>query len=100
METAIQRDLGPASLSALHSLKAFPGSCIPLSCLEAQQLAQLKRREAGASGQATGHKKFLEPTEFSGPKTPWSTAPGSHLLPDVKIWGFWVVLFISKRISF
>lgn len=34
-----------------------------------------------------------------GPRIPQSVALGSCLLPDVKIWGLWVVLFISKVIS-
>ena len=34
-----------------------------------------------------------------GPRIPQSIALGSCLLPDVKIWGLWVVLFISKMIS-
>ena len=34
-----------------------------------------------------------------GPRIPRSVALGSCLLPDVKIWGLWVVLFISNIIS-
>lgn len=34
-----------------------------------------------------------------GPRIPQSIALGSCLLPDVKIWGLWMVLFISKIIS-
>lgn len=80
---------------------ALPMSCRQLSCLEAQLLAQRGRRERGASCQASGHNKFLDLWNLQRFGDPYllSLALGSCLRPDVKIWGLWVVPFISKRIS-
>lgn len=37
---------------------------------------------------------------YRGFQVPWPIAQESRLLPDVTIWGLWLVLIIPKRISF